>query len=113
MVECDKAALQFLVPHQQFAESVEPTVANLNDPASGLLGRVTPLGISLGATPDDMGDVIVALNDLQRTLAAISSISTQMFTAPLGRGLAFDHDGTEHLLKLRDIMLVRSCHDER
>ena len=37
VVECEEAALKFLVSHQQLAEAVEPAVADLNNPTSSLL----------------------------------------------------------------------------
>lgn len=55
----------------------------------------------------------MALDDLQRRLAAISGIQTQMFGATLSRHLALDHDGRQDRVELRNIMPVRPCHDER
>jgi len=52
------------------------------------------------------------LDDLQGALASIPRVGTQMFAAPLARGLALDHDGAEQLLQLRDIMPVCPGHDE-
>lgn len=55
----------------------------------------------------------MALNDLQRWLAAISGIQTQMLGATLGRHLALDHDGRQDGVELCNVMPVRSGHDER
>ena len=55
----------------------------------------------------------MTLNDLQRGLPAISGIQTQMFGAALGRHLSLDHDGGQDGVELRNIMPVRSGHDER
>lgn len=55
----------------------------------------------------------MALNDIQRRLATISGIQTQMFGAALGRYLALDHDGGQDSVELRNIMPVRPGHDER
>ena len=52
-------------------------------------------------------------DDLQGTSASIAGICTQMLAAPRGRGLALDHDGLQHLIELRDVMLIGSGHDER
>lgn len=112
MVERDKAALKFLVSHQQLSESVEPAMADLYHPAPCLLARVTPLGIGFCAPTNNMGNIAMRLDDLQCTLTSISGVGAQMFAAPLARGLALDHDGTEHLLQLRDVMLVGPGHDE-
>lgn len=112
MVERDEASLQLLVSHQQLSESVEPAMADLDHPAPRLLGRVTPLGIGFCATTDDVRDVAMRLDDLQCTPTSISGVGTQMFAAPLARGFTFDHDGAQHLLQLRDVMLVGPGHDE-
>lgn len=55
----------------------------------------------------------MALNDLQRGLSAISGIQAQMLGATLGRHLALDHDGRQDGVELRNVMPVRSGHDER
>lgn len=45
MVERQEATRQLLVAHQKLAEAVEPAVANLYHPASGLLAGVMPLEV--------------------------------------------------------------------
>jgi len=55
----------------------------------------------------------MALNDLQRRLAAICGIQAQMFGPTLGRHLALDHDRRQDCVQLRYVMPVRPCHDER
>ena len=113
VVERDEAALKFLVPHEQLAEAVEPTVADLDHPASGFLRRITPLGIGLFATINDVGNVAVRLDDLQCPLASVSGIGAQVLAASHARCLALDHDGFENHVELRDVMSIGSCHDER
>lgn len=95
MVECHEASLELLVSHEQFAEAVEPAVADLDDPAACLLRRIAPLGISLRAATDDVRDVAVRLDDLPCTPAAIPSVCTQVFAAPRAWGLALVSDGRE------------------
>lgn len=50
VVERKEAALKLLVAHQQFAETVEPTVAHLDHPAPRLLLGIEPLGLGLLAS---------------------------------------------------------------
>jgi len=88
-------------------------MADLNNPASGFLSRMQLLGLLLLGATGHMRNVIMALNDFQRWLAAISGIQTQMLGATLGRRLALDHDGRQHCVELRNIMPIRSGHDER
>ena len=113
MVEGDEAAMELLVSHEQLAKTVEPTVADLDHPTARFLRRIAPLGISLFATTDDMRDVAVRLDDLQCTPASIAGVGAQVLAATDARRLALDHDGLQHCVELRDVMLVRSGHDER
>ena len=55
----------------------------------------------------------MALNDLQRRLDKISGIQTPMLRATLGRHLARDHDAGQDCVELRNVMPIRSGHDER
>ncbi len=113
MVEREKTALKLLIAHQQLAKTVEPTMADLNNPTSGFLSGMPLLGLFLMGATGHMRNVAMALNDFQRRLAAISGIQTQMLGAALSRHLALDHDGRQDCVELRDIMPVRSGHDER
>ena len=113
MVEREEAALKLLVAHQQLAKTIEPTMADLNNPTPGFLSGMPLLGVLLLGATGHMRNVVVALDDVQRWLAAISGIQTQMLGAALGRHLALDHDGRQYCVQLRDIMPVRSGHDER
>ena len=60
-----------------------------------------------------MRDVAVRFDDLQCPPAFVAGIGTQMLAAPDGRALALDHDRLQHLIELRDVMLIGSGHDER
>ena len=113
MVEREEAALKLLIAHQQLAEAVEPAMADLHNPTPGFLSGMALLGLFLLGATGYMRNVVMALNDLQRRLAAISGIQTQMLGATLKRHLALDHDGGQHCVELRNIMPVRSGHDER
>lgn len=88
-------------------------MADLNNPTPGFLIRMRLLGFFLLGATGHMRNVVVALDDIQRRLAAISGIQTQVFGAALGRYLALDHDGGQDSVELRNIMPVRSGHDER
>lgn len=112
VVECDEAAFELLVAHQQLAKAVEPAVAYLDNPASGFLLRIAALEVRLFTAINHMRDVVMRLVALQSTPTAISRICAQVF----GRGqrpFTPDHDGREHSLKLRDIMPSGAGHDER
>jgi len=113
MIEREEATLKFLIAHQQLAKTVEPTMADLNNPTSGFLSGMLLLCLLLLRAAGHMRNVAMALNDLQRGLAAISGIQTQMLGATLGRYLALDHDGRQDCVELRNVMPVRSGHDER
>lgn len=113
MVEREEAALEFLVAHQQLAKTVEPAMANLNNPTPGLLSGMPLLCLLLLRATGHMRNVAMALNDLQRRLAAIAGVKTQMLRTALSRYFALDHDGRQDCVELRNIMPVRSGHDER
>ena len=113
VVECEEAALKFPVSHQQLSEAVEPAVADLNNLTSSLLVGMALPGLLLLRSTGDMRNIAMPLNDLQRGLATISGIQAQMLGATLRRHLALDHDGRQDGVELRDIMPVRSGHDER
>jgi len=113
MVEREEASFKFLIAHQQLTKTVEPTMADLNNPTSSFLSGMPLLGLVLLSATGHMRNVAMALNDIQCRLAAISGIKTQMLRATLSRHFAFDHDGRQDCVKLRNVMPVRSCHDER
>lgn len=112
VVEREEAALKLRVAHQQLARAVEPTMADIHDPAPGFPAGMPLLGPVLLRATDHMRNVAVALDDLQRRLTTISGIQAQMLGAALGRRLALDHDGGQDGIELRDVMPVRSGHDE-
>ena len=106
-------ATKLLVSHGQLAEAIDPTVAYLDHPTTRLLRRVASLGISVFAAADDMRDVAGRLDDLQGTAASIAGVGAQVLAATHARGLALDHDCPQYRVELRDVMLIRSGHDER
>ena len=59
VIERYEAACKLLVAHQQLAESVEPAVTDLDNPAPGLCARRSLLGFRLAAPAHDMRDVAV------------------------------------------------------
>ena len=113
MIEREETALEFLVAHQQLAKTVEPAMADLNNPTSGFLSGMPLLCLLLLRATGHMRDIAMALNDLQRWLSAISGIKAQVLGAALGRHLALDHDGRQDCVELRNVMPVRPGHDER
>ena len=113
MVEREEAALEFLVAHQQLAKPVEPTMADLNNPTAGFLSGMPLFCLLLLRAAGHMRDVAMTLNDLQRWLSAISGIQAQVLGATFGRHLALDHDGRQDCVELRNVMPIRSGHDER
>ena len=113
VVERDEAALQLFVPDEQLAEAVEPTVANLDNPAPRLLRWVSPLCLGLCTATHDVRDVAMRLDDLQRAPAAIAVVGAKVLAASNAWRLALDHDRAKHLFELRDVMSIRSGHDER
>ena len=113
MVEREEAALKFFIAHQQLAKPVEPTMADLHNPTPGFLSAVPLLGFFLLGATGHMRNVVVTFDDIQRGLAAISGIQAQMLGAALGWHLALDHDRGQYCVELRNIMPVRSGHDER
>ena len=88
-------------------------MADLDHPAPRLLGRVAPLGIGLLATINDVRDVAVRLDNLQRRPTSVTGIGAQVLAAPGAWGLALDHDGPQHLIELGDVMFIGPGHDER
>lgn len=113
MIEGDEAAFEFLVSHEQLAEAIEPTVANLDDPAASLLFGIPPFGLSLFGTVHDVGDVPMRLDDFQCRLASIPRIRTEMLATSNGGDLSLNLDGVEHRADLRHVMHIGPGHDER
>jgi len=113
MVECEEAALELLVAHEQFSETVEPAVADLNNPTPGLLRRGVPLDFGLLSATDDMRDVAVARNGAQMLGTTVACVGAQVFVSPVGWVLALDDDGNEYRIKPLAVVDVGPAHDER
>ena len=88
-------------------------MADLDDPTPGFPTGMPLLGFLFLCATGHMSNVVVTLNDLQRRLATISGIQAQVFGATISGRLALDHDGRQDGVELRDVMPVRSGHDER
>lgn len=106
MVERKKAAVEFLVAHEQFAEAVEPAVAHLDDPAPGLLRRIAPLDVGFLKPVNDVRDVAVRLDSAKVFPSAIARVGTQVLASPMWRALAVNDDGGEHFVKTLAVMDV-------
>ncbi len=113
MVECEETALKLFVPHEQFAEAVEPAMANLDHPAPSLLLWGASFGIRLLTSVDDARNIAMAQDDFHRRLSSIARVGAQMLVAPVWRRLALDHNGLKHCIDLGDVVLIGSGHDER
>ena len=123
MVECDEAALrvgefgvarsgEFGWPSGSLLNRLNQLVTALHHPASCLFRRVPPLGIGFFSSINDVGDVAKRLDDLQGRLAAISGIGAKMLAASNGWRLTLDHDDSQHMVELRDVMPTGPGHDE-
>lgn len=112
MVERQEAVFEFFVTHQQFPESVEPTMAGLYHPAAGLLLGVSPFLCRFALAADHMRDIAMCQDHGHGAFAAIGCIGAQVLGATQPGCRAFDHDGIEHGLNLLHVVRVRSGHDE-
>lgn len=113
MVKREETALKFLVPHEQLAKSVEPTVAHLDHPSSRLLLRIAPFDVRLLAAVNHVRNVAMVQDDLHGRFASVASVGTQVFVASLWRCLALDHDGLKHGIDLGNVVLIGPGHDDR
>ena len=112
MVQRQEAAFQFLVAHQQFAETIEPAVGDLNHPSSGpLAGVAFQFGGFLPA-PLYVRNVAVLLDDAQRRCSGIACVRTQMLASTHWRLRFFDHDRGQYSFQLRDVMPIGARDDE-
>lgn len=82
MVAHGEAVLEIFIANERLAKSIEPTVADLGDPAPSLLRGVTPLALFLLPAIDDIWDVAVRFDKACRGLASMAGISTQVLAAP-------------------------------
>ncbi len=55
----------------------------------------------------------MVLNDLQGRRTGVTRVRAQVLTSSLGRVGSFDHHAVEYRTELRDVMAIRSGHDER
>lgn len=62
MVEREEAAIEFLIAHQQLAKTVEPTMADLNNPTPGFLSGIPLLCLLLLRATGHMRNVAMALS---------------------------------------------------
>lgn len=113
MVERNEAAFELFVADKQFAEAIEPAMADFDHPASGLLRRIAALDVSLLAAIDDMRDVAVRFDGAQVVCAAVSGIGAQVLAATRRGRRALDHDGAEDFIDALTVIDVGPGHDER
>ena len=105
--------IQLLVANQQFTEAVEPTAANLHDPAASLVLWIAALARCLLLAAHHMRNVAMPLHRLRVLCAGVCGIGAQMFAATPRRVRPLDHDGIEHQLETFAVMHVGPGHDER
>ena len=87
MVEAEKTAFEFLIPHQELAKAIEPTVCNLDHPAPGPFCGVPTLLFDFLPAPFDVGDVALFFDDAMGRSTGITGIGTQVLAAsPRRRG---------------------------
>ena len=113
MVQGEEATLELLVAHEQLAEAVEPTVADLDHPSTSLLPGLPLLGLSLLAPVYDVGNVAMRFHDADGLGAAEAGVGTQVLAAPHRRLRALDDDGAEHLIDALGVIDVGPGHDDR
>lgn len=113
MVECDEAAFEFFIAHEQLAEAIEPAMADFDNPTPRRLAGLAPLGVGFLTAIDDVRDVAMAVDDARDFCAAVAGIGAQVFAAPQRRALSLDDDGAEHLLDALAIIDVGCGHDDR
>ena len=82
MIECKKATIEFLVPYQQFAKAIEPTVCDFDDPATGFLCGITFEFVSLLPSSFDVGNVAVRFDDFQGRSSGVTRVSAQVLVSP-------------------------------
>jgi len=88
-------------------------MANLNNPAPGLLLRGAPLDCCLRSATDDVRDVAVALDGAQMLGTTVACVGAKVFVSPVGWILAFDDNGAEYRIKPLAVVDVGPAHDER
>lgn len=114
VVERHEAALELLASYQQLAKAIEPAVADRDYPASRLAVWITPLGLGLLAAVNDVRNVAMRFDDLQRAPTSVAGIGAQVLAVPHAGCLALvEHGRLEHGIELRDIMRIGPGHDER
>lgn len=112
VVQRQKTAIKLFVSHQELSESVEPTVRDLNDPASGFFLWIAFELTGLLSSAFDVRNVAMLLNDFQSRCASVARIGTQMLVTSERWIGSLNFDAIEHGFNLRNIMPVCSGHDE-
>ncbi len=57
MVEAEEAAFELFIPHEQFANAIEPAMRDFHNPPPGALRRMPPLLLGFLPAPFDVGNV--------------------------------------------------------
>ena len=83
MVESEEASFEFLIPYEQLAKAIEPTMRDLHNPPPGSLRRMTSFLFGFLSAPFDVGNVTTLLNDAKCWRAGIACIGAQVLAAPL------------------------------
>lgn len=102
--------MQLLVPHQQFAKSIEPRVRDLHHPTP----RASALGSlrALFAARSHMRRVVLHTHLMQRRVADESGVGAQVLRGARRDGRSRDHDRVQGGRQLTNIMAIRADHDE-
>ena len=95
----------FFIPHQQFAESVEPGMGRFHNPPT-VLRRTAPFPLLSG----NPGNVSVGPHRPLSWLSVVPLIRIQESLPSSGKG---NDDGIEHCDKLADVMSIGPGNDQR
>ena len=113
MVKPEEASFELLIPDEQLAKAIEPTMRDLHNPSPGAFRRMTPFLFGFLFAPFDVRNVAMLLNDAKCWRAGIACVSAQMLVAPHRRFEALDDDAVQNGLQLTDIMSISAGHDDR
>ena len=75
VVQCNEASFELLVPDEKLPETVEPAMANLDNPAPSLLLRIAFKGVRFCPSIYNMRNIPACLNLCQIIDTAVAGVS--------------------------------------
>ena len=75
VVQCHEASFELLVPDEKLPKTVEPAMANLDNPAPGLLLRITLQGVGFSPSVYNMRNIPACLDVCQIVDTAVTGVS--------------------------------------